>query len=48
MIRFGLQLPSFSFPGGSDGELLDRVTEIASTAEDAGFDSFFVMEDGTR
>jgi F420-dependent oxidoreductase-like protein len=44
MIRFGLQLPSFSFPGGSDDELLDRVTEIASTAEESGFDSFFVMD----
>jgi len=44
MIRFGLQLPSFTFPGLQDDGLFDRVTEIASAAEDSGFDSFFVMD----
>src|SRR6266545_934934 len=44
MIRFGLQLPSFTFPGLSDEMLFDRITEIASAAEDSGFDSFFVMD----
>jgi alkanesulfonate monooxygenase SsuD/methylene tetrahydromethanopterin reductase-like flavin-dependent oxidoreductase (luciferase family) len=44
MIRFGLQLPSFTFPGLPDEMLFDRISEIASAAEDSGFDSFFVMD----
>jgi len=53
--RFGLQIPSFTYPGGpgdpavgdagvgSEG-LFDRVVAIATTAEDAGFDSLWVMD----
>lgn len=44
MIRFGLQLPSFTFPGLPDDHMFDRVADIATAAEDAGFDSFFVMD----
>jgi F420-dependent oxidoreductase-like protein len=44
MIRIGLQLPSFTFPGLPDDRLFDRITEIAVAAEDSGFDSFFVMD----
>lgn len=44
MIRFGLQLPSFTFPGVPDDHMFDRVAEIATAAEDGGFDSFFVMD----
>jgi F420-dependent oxidoreductase-like protein len=44
MIRFGLQLPSFTFPGVPDDHMFARVAEIASAAEDGGFDSFFVMD----
>jgi F420-dependent oxidoreductase-like protein len=44
MIRFGLQLPSFTFPGLPDDRLFGRITEIAAAAEDSGFDSFFVMD----
>lgn len=44
MIRFGLQLPSFTFPGVPDDRLFDRVAEIATAGEESGFDSFFVMD----
>jgi F420-dependent oxidoreductase-like protein len=44
MIRFGLQLPSFTFPELAEDQLFDRVVEIAIAAEESGFDSFFVMD----
>ena len=34
--RFGLQIPNFTFPGVEDGELFERVAEIAVAAEDPG------------
>jgi F420-dependent oxidoreductase-like protein len=43
-IRAGLQLPNFNLPDTAPGELLGRLTEIASTAEGAGFDSLYVMD----
>src|SRR5260370_34359730 len=42
-MRIGLQLPSFSWPGGS-AEIAPRLTEIAQTAEAAGFASLWVMD----
>ena len=42
-MRFGLQVPNFSL-GVSDAELFDAVTTLATTAEDSGFDSFWVMD----
>jgi F420-dependent oxidoreductase-like protein len=45
--RFGLQIPSFTYPGGGGGDasgLFDRVAAIATTAEEAGFDSLWVMD----
>ena len=42
-MRIGLQLPSFSYPGGTP-ELRPRLAEIAKAAEDAGFDSLWVMD----
>ncbi len=42
--RFGLQIPSFTFPGVEDGELFERVAQIAVTAEESGFDSVWVMD----
>jgi len=42
-LRFGLQIPSFSWPGGAP-ELRGRLRAIASAAEDAGFDSIWVMD----
>ncbi len=44
MTRFGLQLPSFTFPDLPDDRLFDRITEIAQAAEMSGFDSFWVMD----
>jgi F420-dependent oxidoreductase-like protein len=43
-IRLGLQLPNFNFPDVSEEQLLERLSEIASTAESSGFDSLFVMD----
>jgi F420-dependent oxidoreductase-like protein len=43
-IRLGLQIPSFNFPDTKPEQLLERLTDIASTAEAAGFDSLFVMD----
>lgn len=42
-MRIGLQLPSFSWPGGS-AEIAPRLAEIARTAETAGFASLWVMD----
>jgi len=42
--RLGLQIPSFTYPGVSDAELFGRVAEIATTAEETGFDSVWVMD----
>jgi F420-dependent oxidoreductase-like protein len=43
-IRLGLQIPNFNFPDTKPEQLLDRLAEIASAAESAGFDSLFVMD----
>ena len=42
-MRLGLQLPSFSYPGGTASLHLDLM-EIAQAAEFAGFDSLWVMD----
>jgi F420-dependent oxidoreductase-like protein len=42
-MRIGIQLPSFSYPGG-DRALRSRLAEIAQAAEAAGFDSLWVMD----
>ena len=43
-ISLGLQLPNFNFPGVSEAQLFERLSEIAQTAESSGFDSLFVMD----
>src|SRR4051794_8528127 len=43
-VQLGLQLPRFDYPGVAPGDLLDRLTGIAQTAEQCGFDSLFVMD----
>jgi F420-dependent oxidoreductase-like protein len=43
-VRLGLQIPNFDLPGVAPGQLLGRLTAIAGAAEDAGFDSVFVMD----
>jgi len=42
-MRVGLQLPSFTWPGGP-AAIADRLRSIARTAEDAGFSSLWVMD----
>ena len=42
-MRLGLQLPSYSFPGGMPA-LRGRLVEIAQAAEAAGFESLWVMD----
>ena len=42
-MRIGLQIPSFSWPGGPE-RVGARLGEIASTADDAGFASLWVMD----
>ncbi|MDP9298624.1 MAG: LLM class F420-dependent oxidoreductase [Actinomycetota bacterium] len=44
MSTFGLQLPSFTFAGVSDDAMFERIARTAVTAEESGFDSFFVMD----
>ena len=43
-IRAGLQIPNFNLPGAEPADLLDRLTAIAQTAEQSGFDSLYVMD----
>jgi F420-dependent oxidoreductase-like protein len=42
-MRLGLQLPSFSFPGGTPA-MRGHLVEIAQAAEGAGFESLWVMD----
>jgi F420-dependent oxidoreductase-like protein len=42
--RLGLQIPSFTYPGVPDGELFETIAGIATTAENNGFDSLWVMD----
>ena len=42
-MRLGLQLPSFSYPGGTPA-LRSRLAEIAGAAESSGFASLWVMD----
>jgi len=42
-VRIGLQLPSFTYPGGTP-ELRGRLAAIAQAAEAADFDSLWVMD----
>ena len=42
-LRFGLQIPSYTWPGGSP-EIPSRLEAIATAAEEAGFSSLWVMD----
>ncbi len=42
--RFGLQIPSFTFPRTADRDLFERIASTAVAAEEAGFDSLWVMD----
>jgi F420-dependent oxidoreductase-like protein len=42
--RLGLQIPNFTFPGVRDADLFETIAGIATTAENSGFDSVWVMD----
>jgi F420-dependent oxidoreductase-like protein len=42
--RAGLQIPNFNLPGTEPGDLLEKLSEIATTAEASGFDALYVMD----
>jgi F420-dependent oxidoreductase-like protein len=42
--RLGLQIPSFTVPGVADTDLFETIAGIATTAEEHGFDSVWVMD----
>ncbi len=42
-MKFGLQVPSFSFPGGTP-EIAPTLERIVRTADEVGFDSIWVMD----
>ena len=43
-IRLGLQIPNFNFPGVTEEQLFERLSDIATTAESSGFDTVLVMD----
>ncbi len=43
MVKFGLQIPWFSWPGSPENQS-EVLTEVARTAEEAGFSSLWVMD----
>ncbi len=42
-MKFGLQIPSFTYPGGT-GEIAPALERIVRTADEVGFDSVWVMD----
>jgi F420-dependent oxidoreductase-like protein len=42
-MKIGLQIPSFTWPGGTN-EIRNHLAEIATTADEAGFASIWVMD----
>jgi F420-dependent oxidoreductase-like protein len=42
--RLGLQIPNFTFPGVADADLFETIAGIATTADNSGFDSVWVMD----
>jgi F420-dependent oxidoreductase-like protein len=44
VLRLGLQIAEFAYPGVSDDLMFERVAGIARAAEESGFDSIWVMD----
>jgi F420-dependent oxidoreductase-like protein len=44
MIKVGLQIPNFTYPGVAPDQLFERVAEVAVAAESAGADTVMVMD----
>jgi F420-dependent oxidoreductase-like protein len=43
-IHLGLQIPNYNFPGVSEEQLFEKLSDIATTAESSGFDTVLVMD----
>jgi F420-dependent oxidoreductase-like protein len=43
-IHLGLQIPNFNFPGVSEEQVFEKLSDIATTAESSGFDTVLVMD----
>src|SRR5437764_4481183 len=44
MIKGGLQIPNFTYPGVAPDQLFDRVADVAVAGEESGFDTVMVMD----
>src|SRR2546423_3836560 len=44
MIKAGLQIPIFTYPGVAPDQLFERVAAVAVAAEESGFDTVMVMD----
>jgi F420-dependent oxidoreductase-like protein len=44
MIRAGLQIPNYTYPGVAPEDLFERIAAVATTAEESGFDTIMVMD----
>jgi F420-dependent oxidoreductase-like protein len=44
MIRAGLQIPNFTYPGIAPDDLFERIADVAVAAEESGFDTIMVMD----
>ena len=44
LIRLGLQIPQFTYPGVAPYRLFERISDLAVTAEKVGYDSVYVMD----
>jgi F420-dependent oxidoreductase-like protein len=44
MIRAGLQIPNFTYPGVAAEDLFDRIADVAVAAEESGFYTIMVMD----
>ncbi len=44
MIRAGLQIPNFTYPGIDAGRLFETISDVAVAAERSGFDTVMVMD----
>ncbi len=44
MIRIGLQIPNFTYPGVAPDQLFEKVAAVAVAAEQSGFDTVMVMD----
>jgi F420-dependent oxidoreductase-like protein len=44
VIKVGLQIPNFTYPGVASDQLFERIASVAVAAEQSGFDTILVMD----